>query len=539
MAVVGGRGLVGGRGILFHRRRYAIIHCVGHSLNHGCGAMAKLTQQRLADLEELTLQIPNQIEKQYFDEAVQCYFIGALRASIILGWIVATDNLTGKLELLAKEDGEAKKKWNAIQSKRANDEAFEEDLFNAFGPGSLDVFSSRQIQQLQYVRRIRNWCAHATDYQPTAEEVRHCLRLLVDIALATPTYRGYRYIAQLSEQVKDSSFLPERDYSPIISDILAKLRPGLYKSVAERLVEMVLDNTSTPNTINNAKKFLGGMLLNISDEMVLQATMAEIKRLISEATDAACDVISHRPDVFRMCDYQERERIIRHLLNDGYSSSRQEFLRNLVRTELIINKEPESIIKQLEDKFTLVPSIVKEFSTEFAQGVFEKLIPDLEYDGFNNFSVNNEAAGNLQKLGLDFFDVISDADKVRMVKAIIRGAINGSHGPNEVMSKPRYWPGNWLRILVTEIPNILSLRKKVVDSPSFIADPLLAWAELGEPLPGTWESALKVGENFEPNWYVGESWKLHESMQNVRQTFEKNGHPSPELERFLAELIPF
>jgi hypothetical protein len=501
--------------------------------------MAKSTQQRLADLEELTLRIHNQVEKQFFDEAIQCYFIGALRASVILAWIVATDNLTSKLELLAKEDGEAKKRWGAIQAKREKDENFEEDLLNAFGPGALDIFDLRQLQQLQYVRRIRNWCAHATDYQPTPEEVRNCLRLLIDIALSVPTYRGYRYISQLSEQIKDRTFLPERDYKPVVSDIISKIRPSLYKAVTEKLVELAIDPFSTVDTVQNTKRFLGAMLQIINDDVILQTVVPDIKRLVNDAIDTACDVIAHHAEIARLFDFQERERLIRFLLNEGFNQTRQPLLEELIRIEFRISKEPESIVKQVEAKYHLVPNIIKEFSPKLVVGIYEQLIPKLEYNGFDNFAVNNEGASNLQRLGFEFFEELPDEKKIRLVRAIIEGAINGSNVPNALIDRAKTWSEDWRRILVTEFPLLLTTKKQILHSPSLVIDVLKASSTTNEPLPETWKLLLKVGEENKIDWYFGESWKLYESLENVNETFKEIGKPSPELEKFIADIVPF
>lgn len=501
--------------------------------------MPKNSQQQLADLEELILRIPNQKDRQYFDEAVQCYFNGALRASVILSWIVGIDNLTSKLELLAKEDGEAKKKWSQVKAKRDNDETFESDLINAFGPGSLDIYDLRQMEQLQYIRRIRNWCAHATDYQPTPEEVRHCLRLVVDIILAAPVYRGYRYITRLSEQIKDTSFLPEKEYDQVVDDVLKKLRPGLYKTVAAKLVEVAFESGATPSTVSNVKRFLGGMLHNILDETVLQDVLSEIKPLIFKATGIASDILAERPEVFRMCDYQERERLMRYLLNDGYAPNKQDLIGDLIRTELAINRESDSIMNQVKEKYYLVPRLIKEFAPRFAEGVFDNLIPDIEYAGYNNFHTNNEATAKLRSLGIDFFDEISDSNKVRLVHGIIQAAVNGSGGPMEMISKPDLWPNNWLRLLVYEIPSVLSQPRSIIYSPSLVATPLAEWAKLGEALPETWIPILKLGEENKPNWYGEEAWKLYDSLHHVCGLFEKSGNRSLELENFVEDIIPF
>jgi len=501
--------------------------------------MAKTSQHQLADLEELTLRINNQIEKQFFNEAIQCYFIGALRASVILAWIVATDNLTSKLELLAKEDGEAKKRWEQIQTKRSKDENYEEDLLNAFGPGALDIFDLRQLQQLQYVRRIRNWCAHATDYQPTPEEVRNCLRLLIDIALSVPTYRGYRYIAQLSEQIKDRTFLPERDYKPVVSDIISKIRPSLYKVVSEKLVEIAIDSGSTSDAIQNTKRFLGAMLQIIKDEVVLQTVVPDIKRLIAGAIDIACDVVAHSPDITRLFEFQERERIIRYLLNEGFTPARQQLLEDVIRTESSIRKEPESIIKQIESKYYLVPNVIKDFSPKLISGVYEQLISKLDYTGFNNFAENNEGVSHLQKLGFEFFDKLSDDQKNRMVRAIIVGAINGSKGPNELIDKAKSWSRDWQMILLNEFPFILASKKHSLTSPSLLIDVLKASTANNEPLPENWKLILKINEQNEVDWYFGELWKLYESLENITQQFKEIGKPAPELESFVKEIVPF
>ena len=59
-------------------------------------------------------------------------------------------------DLLAKEDGEAAKRFGAIDAKRKSDQAYEEDLLNSFGPGALDVFTKRELDQLQYGGCLRS-----------------------------------------------------------------------------------------------------------------------------------------------------------------------------------------------------------------------------------------------------------------------------------------------------------------------------------------------------------------------------------------------
>lgn len=77
-----------------------------------------MLKNTLRGLDELLLEIPDQIERAYFEEAVKCYHIEAYRAAVILSWIVTARNLEKKLEQLATEDGDAKNYWRQIDNKK-------------------------------------------------------------------------------------------------------------------------------------------------------------------------------------------------------------------------------------------------------------------------------------------------------------------------------------------------------------------------------------------------------------------------------------
>jgi len=120
-----------------------------------------MLRNTLIDLDELVLKIPDQIERAYFEEAARCYHIGAYRAAVILSWIVTARNLEKKLEQLATEDGEARRYWTKIDTKKRNEQAYEEDLIDAFR--ALGILDEQETKELKHIRDTRNWCAHPTN----------------------------------------------------------------------------------------------------------------------------------------------------------------------------------------------------------------------------------------------------------------------------------------------------------------------------------------------------------------------------------------
>ncbi|MCG8349741.1 MAG: hypothetical protein MI924_18400, partial [Chloroflexales bacterium] len=151
-----------------------------------------MLKNTLMGLDELLLEISDQIERTYFEEAAKCYHIQAYRAAVILSWIVTARNLEKKLEQLATEDGDAKNYWTKIDDKKGKEQAYEEDLIDAFK--ALGILDEQETKDLKHLRDTRNWCAHPTNYEPKAEKVRHCLRSTVELALSRPLVRGFVYI---------------------------------------------------------------------------------------------------------------------------------------------------------------------------------------------------------------------------------------------------------------------------------------------------------------------------------------------------------
>ena len=496
--------------------------------------MPHADRQLLADLEELALRIPNQTEQQYFGEAVQCYFSGALRAAVVLAWIVATDNLYGKLSQLAREDGESAKRFKTVKDKRDNGQSYEEELLDAFGPSALGVFMARELDQLKYVRERRNWCAHASDYRPAPEEARSCLRLVVDIALSRPTLRGHVFVKQLEAEVKDPAFLHDKGYESVVANYLSKLRQELHIIIVQKLLDVALDTAATSATKENVRKFLGGLLKQTPDEIQLQRVAIELPKAITTSPDLARGIVTHRPEVYRHLEFEHRERLFRFILEGTLSDEDQNLLSDFMRVESAVGKHAKTLVAQLKDKILSLPQLVKQNPAEFSQIAFDVMVERLEYLGVNNYHVNNPAAEFLAAAGFETFDGQGAPAKARLVRALAASAFDGARSPWQLILNTGSWPTEWLGILVTALPSVVETASLSTRSYALFTSPLIEWAARGNPLPATWLPLLAPAaeDDRTPKWYRFPDKTLLEQMTVVEKAFSDKGHSSTELRAF-------
>jgi hypothetical protein len=496
--------------------------------------MPHTDRQLLADLEELALRIPNQTEQQYFGEAVQCYFSGALRAAVVLAWIVTTDNLFGKLAQLAREDGDAAKRFKPVNDKRDGHQSYEEELIDAFGPSALGVYTVREIDQLKYVRERRNWCAHASDYRPAPEEARSCLRLVVDIVLSRPTLRGHVFVRQLEADVKDPAFLPDKGYESVVANYLSKLRPELHLVIVQRLLDIALDTAATSATKENVRKFLGGLLARTRDDAQLQRVAAELPKVITASPDLARGIVAHRPEAYRYLEFEYRERLFRFILEGALSDEDQTLLTALARIEFGIGKHAETLTAQLKEKILSLPQLVKQNPAEFSQVAFDVVVERLEYLGANNYHVNNPAAEFLAAAGFDTFDRQDANARERLLRALAASAFDGARGPRQLILNAGKWPSDWLGLLVAALPAVVTKTYLGSHSYGVFTTPLTEWARRGNTLPTAWLPLLApaAADDRMPKWYGFPGEALLKQMVAVEKAFSDNGHVSAELKAF-------
>jgi len=474
------------------------------------------------------------MEQQYFGEAVQCYFSGALRAAVVLAWIIATDNLYGKLARLAREDGESAKRFKTVKDKRDNDQSYEEELLDSFGPSTLGVFTARELDQLKYVRERRNWCAHASDYRPAPEEARSCLRLVVDIVLSRPTLRGHVFVKQLQAEVKDPAFLPDKSYQSVVADHLSKLRQELHIVIVQKLLDVALDPAATSATKENVRKFLGGLLTQTTDEIQLQRVAAELPKAISMSPDLARGIVAHKPEVYRHLEFEYRERLFRFILEGALNDEDQTLLIAFMRVELGIGRHVETLVEQLKDKVLSLPQLVKQNSAELSQVAFDVVVEHLEYLGTNNYYVNNPAAEFLAAAGFETFDDQGTPAKARLVSALAASAFDGAKSPRQLILSTDKWPTEWLGLLLTTLPTIVEKTYLSTRGYALFTSPLVEWATRGNSLPATWLPLLAptAAVDRTPKWFRFPDETLLEQMTAVEKAFSDKGHDSPELKAF-------
>ncbi len=536
--------------------------------------MPQSNPQRLLDLEELTLQIPSQPDRQFFDEAVQCYFIGAFRASIILAWILATNNLMEKLERLAREDGEARKVWKNIEQKRDKGQSFEEDLINAFS--NLKIYGDRDVAQLRYVRDIRNWCAHASEHQPTAEETRNCLRLVVDIVLSKYVYRGYSYINEILLNLQRPDYLPVRGYQTLIEEELRKLRQDLYPFLTDRVVELSQDPDISEQVLQNIERFLSGLIGHIKDDkLILKKVIEKLSTVAVNRPELVCNILSVAPDTFESFEeFRPQERLIRYLLEEINQRTRLhtdresllELLDAFLRTVFSVGKYIKEAKTQLEDYILDLPTLVRNHPDVLADIAFRRLLEELEQakdtasrklqedqkpdqrearylreEDEPHFSVGN-ATKFLIKADLASFENQSPGDKRIIIRDIFRTAIVGDVETGKAIQNISVWPNDWLELLVTEIPGVITQHNLTISRQNcdLITEPLTAWANQGGVLPQEWEALFVVTTpGTGVNWYLGDVEYLFVDFERIARAFKEKGNPSLLLDEFLSKIRPF
>jgi hypothetical protein len=269
-----------------------------------------MPRNTLMGLDELLLDVPDQIERQYLEEAVKCYHIEAYRAAVILSWIVTARNLEKKLEQLAREDGEARNYWVGIDNKKKNEQSYEEDLLDACRV--LGILDDQEAKELKHLKDTRNWCAHPTNYEPTAEKVRHCLRSAVEYALARPIIRGFAYIRSLAEdRILDQFFFPSSNPDEVdgyAREMLDRLRSDLHSKLAERMVHTFQDSSSTATTQKNIRLFLSSMVRQSSLGDLSELTQA-VEPLLDTDLRTGAVILSSRPESIDHLGILQRDRL--------------------------------------------------------------------------------------------------------------------------------------------------------------------------------------------------------------------------------------
>lgn len=522
-----------------------------------------MLRNTLMGLDELLLEVPDQLERQYLQEAIKCYHIEAYRAAVILAWIVTVRNLEKKLAQLAREDGEANTYWANIEVKRKSGQSYEEDLLDACK--ALGIFDIHEMEELKHLRDTRNWCAHPTNYEPKAEKVRHCLRSAVEYALARPFVRGFVYIRFLTEEsIKDQYFLPSRDPDTVdahVKEILTKLRTDLHIKLAERMVNTFQDPQATSTTKDNVQQFLSSIVRQSSDTELPDLTEV-VKPLLSSDIRAGVVILSSQPDSLSHLSSLEQDRLRAFVVAEAAAGASLDWL--MVRAlELIIKRgtlthpefaQMESGLRQ--NIYNIYPLLEDKDLAFFVRLLIDRLEQDLSRDDLGRegtiFSKANPAAKFIQKTGLASFDSQSPESRQRLADALAFAACENAYDAIPVFAAPARLSDEWLRLLLN------GLAHRFREGGSFfnlkiLRRPLLGWVGHGHNLTSDWVSLLQqtvegFAQRSQLEYSLTVNWctfslpkkteELIETLKEVAQVLGDNGHDNDLIRELVKHLSP-
>ncbi len=453
----------------------------------------------LVDLNELLLRIPDQLDRDYFAEAVRCYHIGAYRAAILLAWVVTAQNLKKKLEQLAREDGEAHKQWDNMQKKENENQSYEEQLIDVFK--KLDIFSASETTELKHFRDTRNWCAHPTGYEPTAEKVRYCLRLAVELALARPLLRGFAYIRSLAqEQIKHQFFFPYRDESKIneyVRSILQQIRTDAHPRLVTELLATYRDSQATTQTKDNIRLFLASMFRQASPAQV-SPILQRLQPLLEHDLQAACLIIGVRSDSLAHLNSLNRDRVIHFVLEQITTDRKPDqqmvsVLETIVQSQAVDQRQRQEIADRLSPSiYDIYPQLEDRANPYFLEVLLDKLENDLaRVDGGQgtDYIKANPAGRFLQNIGLSSFDPLDEDKRQRLANALVVAACENAYDVKVFFTNPQRLDDRWLYLLLDGLAHHF-LRNGTCRDSDVVIKPLREWVYRGNDLTDAWNQLI-------------------------------------------------
>lgn len=175
----------------------------------------------LKDLDILILECRNPQSREYIKEAVNCYRVGAFRASIIMCWIaVACDYMDKLKELELTEDAGAIEQllyFRSIQDDRNPDNRIKQQKFEnqilEHAKEKFEFITTSEFNELQRLKEDRNRCAHLSVsseeilFKPSAELTRFHIVSAVSNFIKNPAAQG-KSALDLIDNLLNSQLFP-------------------------------------------------------------------------------------------------------------------------------------------------------------------------------------------------------------------------------------------------------------------------------------------------------------------------------------------
>jgi len=215
----------------------------------------------LSDMEELLSRINNKALVDYMREALGCYHVNAYRTCIVLSYITLFDDLSQKLQELAKTNATAKTIADEVKKRQHDQKIFESYMVDRLKTEKLITGGEAAI--LEQVRGCRNRAAHPSGIHASPEEAWFVFFEVIDKFLSKPLLLTTQAVDTLMIRLNNANFFPTKNINEI-QDIVSEELENLHNSVFPYLIQELIKAFVKSNT--NPAVFLVGLAFLKQDD---------------------------------------------------------------------------------------------------------------------------------------------------------------------------------------------------------------------------------------------------------------------------------
>lgn len=420
----------------------------------------------LKDLEELILTVKNNETKNYLEEAMSCYMVGAYRACIVLTYIALFDDIVKKLGELGNVNNKAKKIHRDAQNKINNQDVYETYVIEQLTANQLLPVLDTEF--LEILRRIRNKAAHPSGHHPSAEEARYIFSESINRFLSKPILTTTQIVDEILARLDGQYFFPEKKCNKVAS-IVKKELTNIHIETYPYLITKLLEKTQSSNSIlaENASFFLTGLSdINDPSSLIhLRKYIISQKCYDSKYSPLILRLIAANGKLVNELDPSTFDRLVK-ILSDRILEveSTIDSLINTSSARILI-----SIIKNIKEDLFIekLGLILDEF---FKKNILNKyFLQNIDISNqsiidryFNvicnelssgNFDTANYISRNIQDIDQQLSNLLSEEQSYILLIHIMKAADSNAWGAQDLMKKK-----------FINLPNIKALAWVYVDN---------------------------------------------------------------------------
>ncbi|MCR8861110.1 hypothetical protein [Bacillus pseudomycoides] len=410
-------------------------------------------------MEEIVVRIKKEHIREYMQEALNCYNAKSYRGCVIMSTIAAMHDLYEKIDGLASSVQEARELITEIEKRKSTEDTYERHMVEK--AGSITILTSAERTKILSYLDIRNQCAHPNEHISTAEEARAVFTGYIDTIISQPALLGPSYTKTFVSRLESNNFFPKYDRDVVIDTVkneLKKLHNKTRKPLAKKLISII--ETEEVNSVkwNNAKHFIAGMLVLITDEDQLRNICMEFSNLIERDNffDSMLFITKMAPKTVNLLESIDRKRYMANLIksvNTESSTEGNEVVQLVLKEGALQENEISEIVEKYKtgiqgsvqkaafgtlrssvDNLNKWSNIVKHLNISILDEIYFENLLELIRD--SDYNIVNDALEMLEQLDGSFIKRMNAKYHTDVVIQIVRkanGPGRGSDTANKIL----------------------------------------------------------------------------------------------------------